>query len=206
MPTGYTAAIENGISFEQYAWSCARAFGALITMRDDPHDAPIPERFEPSDYSRRSLAAAEAELAALANITPEEAQRRAEKERAEKILSNEDYIRKADALREKYDAMLAQVRAWQPPTPEHVEYKRFMEEQIVRSIDFDCGAKWSHDELAKLRAADAPDGKEWLERTRKNLIERIGRCAKDWAEEQARTESRNQWVAALRDSLRPVAA
>jgi hypothetical protein len=47
MPTGYTAPIADGMTFEQFALGCARAFGALVTMRDEPSDAPIPERLEP---------------------------------------------------------------------------------------------------------------------------------------------------------------
>lgn len=40
MPTGYTDAIKDGISFNQFILSCARAFGALITMRDEPSSVP----------------------------------------------------------------------------------------------------------------------------------------------------------------------
>ena len=36
MPTGYTDKIKDGITFKEYAMGCARAFGALITMRDNP--------------------------------------------------------------------------------------------------------------------------------------------------------------------------
>ncbi len=63
MPTGYTADIAKGITFQQYAWSCARAFGALVMMRDEPSDAPIPEAFTPSDYHVKALAEARAKLA-----------------------------------------------------------------------------------------------------------------------------------------------
>lgn len=50
MPTGYTANIKNGITFEEFALDCARNFGALIIMRDEPKDAPIPEQFEASKH------------------------------------------------------------------------------------------------------------------------------------------------------------
>lgn len=48
MPTGYTADVQSGkvTDFAEYAMNCARAFGALVLMRDDPSDADIPERFE----------------------------------------------------------------------------------------------------------------------------------------------------------------
>ena len=38
MPTGYTLDLYNGkdITFEEFVLKCARAFGALIDMRDEP--------------------------------------------------------------------------------------------------------------------------------------------------------------------------
>ena len=57
MPTGYTLELYDGkdITFEEFVLKCARAFGALINMRDEPRDAPIPERFEPSYYHLKEL-------------------------------------------------------------------------------------------------------------------------------------------------------
>ena len=47
MPTGYTCQIETGITFEQFALNCSRAFGALSNMRDDPSGTPIPNKIKP---------------------------------------------------------------------------------------------------------------------------------------------------------------
>lgn len=65
MPTGYTANVHDGITFEQFVWQCARGMGALVTMRDEPTGAPIPERFEPSDYNAKRLQEAKDELVRL---------------------------------------------------------------------------------------------------------------------------------------------
>ena len=55
MPIGYTSKLHDGDQpFNEFIMSCARAFGALVTMRDDPNDAPIPE-FEVSEYSVTSV-------------------------------------------------------------------------------------------------------------------------------------------------------
>jgi len=37
MPTGYTADLNDGkqVTFQEFTMKCARAFGALIEMRDD---------------------------------------------------------------------------------------------------------------------------------------------------------------------------
>ena len=44
MPTGYTYDLYDGkdIEFPDFVMKCARAFGALIEIRDDPMDAAIP--------------------------------------------------------------------------------------------------------------------------------------------------------------------
>ena len=66
MPTGYTAELmEKGEPFNRFVMRCARAFGALIDLRDAQMDAPIPEKFEPSDYHVKALAKALAELERL---------------------------------------------------------------------------------------------------------------------------------------------
>jgi hypothetical protein len=72
MPTGYTAPIADGMTFEQYALGCARAFGALVTMRDEPSDAPIPEKLEPDTYYQRSLEASQLELDRVMSLTAAE--------------------------------------------------------------------------------------------------------------------------------------
>lgn len=70
MPTGYTAAIADGIDFKTYALSCARAFGALVEMRDEPANAPIPEEFKPSSYYVTSLASAREEVVLAKDCGP----------------------------------------------------------------------------------------------------------------------------------------
>jgi len=50
MPTGYTLDLYDGknITFKEFVMKCAGAFGALISMKDESLDAPIPEHLEPS--------------------------------------------------------------------------------------------------------------------------------------------------------------
>lgn len=193
MPTGYTADIAKGITFKQYALNCARAFGALVTMRDDPADAAIPEKFKPSNWHAEQLQIASDRLAQLRLMSAGDceaaavaAYNAAMKERAEQL-------REKDELRAKYEAMLAQVVAWQAPTPDHVEYKSFMEKQIRESIEWDCTLY-----------GDAPvqmTGAQWLaEETRK--AERIVSYHTDHdAGERKRVDGRNAWIKALRDAL-----
>lgn len=197
MPTGYTAAIKDGISFETFIWSCARQFGALIMMSDDPHDAPIPEKFEPSDYHIKEIAKLQAERKRLVNMTEAKAEKEAQAEFKKELEYNAERISEANATKKKYSEMLLKVRAWQPPTPDHIGLKDFMIQQIESSIDFDCDTKYYLDKQVKMLT-----GKEWLathiKETRRQLQYHIDENLK----EIERTSSRNQWINDLRESLK----
>lgn len=201
MPTGYTAAIKDGITFQQFAMNCARAFGATITMRDEGGDgSSIPERFEPNPLYRQWKETAEAELAALDAMTPEEVEAAALDDYIRAENSRLTYLQEARELREKYEAMLKQVKAWTPPTPEHTRYHAFMIEQIESSINFDCGeGSWSE-------PTERLDAETWLKVRRDSLLSDIRGHGRLWEEEVERTEQRNRWISDLRASLSAVSA
>ena len=99
MPTGYTCDVVSGKidTFEKFALQCARAFGATITMRDDPFDAPIPEKFEPSDYNLKRLIEVKHELKRLQSLTAEQIEAECEAEYNAKVASNQKYLADAKA-------------------------------------------------------------------------------------------------------------
>lgn len=193
MPTGYTAPIKDGISFRQYALNCARAFGALVLMRDDPADAPIPERFEPSTWNADRLQEASERLTQLRLMSLADTEREALAAHTEALRSYNERKAEREELRGKYEAMLAQVVAWQAPTADHVEYKKFMETQIRESIDFDCR---EYEDAPTLQS-----GAEWLAAAIKKAEWDVQYHTREDSKERERTEGRNAWVKALRDSL-----
>lgn len=196
MPTVYTAAIADGIDFEQFVMRCARAMGACILMRDDPMDAPIPERFEPSDYHARKLEEASAALAKLRVMSCDETEVAAQEAFAAETNSNTEAIARNRELRGKYEAMLTQVQAWAPPTPDHEGFKRFMTEQLTESIRFDCNEDYYQERKPKLKT-----GEQWRVEQIAAALRDVDYHTRERDEEVARTESRNQWIAALRGSL-----
>ena len=198
MPTGYTVDIAKGITFEKYALGCARAFGACISMRDDSQDREIPDKFKPSDYHKKTRNNAKEKLEGLEMISLEEAQLRADQEYKDEIARKKSYIEECSDLEQKYRTMLSKVRAWQPPTKDHVEFKNFMEKQIVSSIDFDCDTTYSFKELEKLKRLT---GQEWIDKKRKEFLRDIAYHSKEWAKELERVSGRNEWIKALKESL-----
>ena len=198
MPTGYTAAIADGISFRDFVMQCARSRGALIEMRDDPLDTPIPKRFEPSDYHIKQQQIAADEGQRLQNMTAEEAEIEAERDFEQACADHARSIDKTNNLRRKYEVMLKQVRAWEPPTAEHVELKQFMIDQIVDSMKYDCDTGMDYYTRYQPQRLT---GAEWLKRKLDTAVDNYKYHQDAYLKEVERVESRNRWVKALVESL-----
>jgi hypothetical protein len=198
MPTGYTAAIAEGIDFKTYAMNCARAFGACITLRDEAGGGEmIPQEFKPSSYHKGAESNARAELERLGAMTPEACERAAAKDWDNAETLRTTSLQRARDLRAKYEQMLAKAQAWVAPTSDHVRFREFMIEQIEESIRFDCSE--GHYANPTVRKT----GAEWAAAERARLARDIAYHAKSYGEEVARAESRTAWVTALRDALEP---
>lgn len=175
MPTGYTAVIADGITFEQFAMRCAR----------------IPERFEPTTYYADVAATARAELASLAGVDADVA---ALSEYTAATSAWAKRVAERADLRAKYDVMLSAIEAWAPPTDKHAGLKEFMRSQVADSINCDCDGMY---DTPPVRLS----GAEWLAQRTSALNKSIEYRDQMHAEEVARVEQRNAWLAALRASL-----
>lgn len=196
MPTGYTAKIKDGITFKEFAWGCARAFGALVMMRDDPSDAPIPEKFEPSDHHSKKIAEERARTKELLKFSVKRCDLEATKAHAQAVASNGAALKDCSAQRVKYDAMLDQVKAWVPPTPDHQGMKDFMIQQITDSVKFDCSESYYHDNAPKNIG-----GAAWREKQLAESARSITYHLEGHEKEVTLANQRNKWIADLRKSL-----
>jgi len=197
MPSGYTAGVQSGeiTDFKDYAMGCARAFGALVMMRDDPSDAEIPEKFEPSKFSRDRLVKLRKELDQFKAMGSDERRDLHESEHRDEIASAEKRLAEIAEQRARYEAMLGEARAYVAPTPDHEKFAEFMVKQLVDSIDWDCKTEYYDKKKEK-----APFRK-WEYEKVKDLERSIESAKESWNEEQERTAGRNKWIAELRESL-----
>lgn len=198
MPTGYTHGLTEETSFREFALTCARNFGALITMRDEPMDAPIPDEFSPDDYHVKGEREAMLEVEKYQAMTVSEARIELEKARLE--AEQEALARKVevDTTRRAYERMLEFVREWTPPTPDHENMKSFMASQLLESIRFDCGGTYYVDRMMDLKAT-TPEKylSSRLDQAKQSLA--YHRAEHDKAVERAR--ARTAWIKALKGSL-----
>lgn len=193
MPTGYTAKVssQEDYPFEKFVWECARAFGALILMRDEPSGARIPT-FEPSGYRSEQIAKSKARIAELEAMANGDIERGAHEFNDSNLRSWERRNEENAAIGRRYGRMIALVEAWTPPTPDHGGMKEFMLSQLSESLKFDVyqtykpeavgAVEWHHAQLA-------------LEKGH------VEYHTDEHAKEVQRTRERNAWVSALRASV-----
>lgn len=200
MPTGYTAAIleGDGITFEQYALSCARAFGAPVMMRDDPMDAPIPDKFDASHYHDEALETAKAELGKLEAMSIRERLAYGDKQKAAELARLTENLHKQGSNKLRLERMAKAVTEWQPPTPDHAEMKSFMLQQIKDTIKFDGDTDYHDRRLAEISAM--PPSKFYLD-ARDAAARTISYHTTGAEKERARAAERTKWVQDLKLSL-----
>ncbi len=195
MATGYTAIIgeKEDVSFREFALKCSRAFGALVEMRDEPMDAPIPSEFKPSSYHKDVFAKACKAFYGTIGMRNDEAERLANENYVSQLESHSEYIQKDKNLSVKYGGMLAKVAKWQSPSSDHDSYRDFMISQLEESLQHDCG--YNHDAPKKMTGAEY----------RSNLVESAKRDMdyhkKEFAEEVKRAKGRTKWVQDLVTNL-----
>lgn len=181
MPTGYASIIDDNpdVTFDQYVWRCARAFGALYSS--------IPA------WRLESLTKAEARLRELQEMTLNQAKALSEVEHEQL----KERIRKDNAdeaaITHRYTEMERQVRAWEPPTADHAKLQTFMLEQLWVSRPDYCRKQLDVPTL------DPPE--TWLKERIREAQRNVAHCRKDWEMEQKRVNDSNAWLDALRESV-----
>jgi len=202
MPTGYTHAVGDGTltDFTEFAWRCARQFGPLISMRDEPINAPVPERFEPNDRYRKELEESKAKLAAIESLTDSAANIEAELAHRQSYFQWHKRRSRRLITKQRYEVMLRKVSEWHPPSADHAKLKDFMVEQLTSSIDWDCNGEDTDPEPQQV------SGHTWKSDQIRYLKQRIETLEREHAADVERTETRNDWVRLLRESLEATAA
>jgi len=200
MPTGYTASIvsDDGVDFNGFVLNCARAFGALISLKEEDHNIEIPDEIKPNvSFYEEKLKEAEARLKKLSKMKISAAKVIAQKEFEKGLLWTIKSLREKIADREKYDAILQQVLLWVPPTKDHENLKSFMIDQINSSIKWDCSLGLSDTVEPK-----ALTGKEWMKFERDTCKRDIEFYTEQLNSEVNGSLEKTMWIQQLKQSLK----
>ena len=194
MPTGFTAPVEAGeiTTLRAYALRCSRAFGQLISMREDGLDAKLPDKIEPQRYHADRLEEARSALAKLSEMTPAEIAAANEASHQSDVNSHETRVRENAARLKRYHAMLDKIAAWEVPLA-LAELRGFMQDQInisMPQINYDPGPR-------PVKKTD----EEWMNEALTKARRDIEYHSAEWAKERERAETATIWLNTLRVAL-----
>lgn len=205
MPTGYTYGILNGEikTFEDFATGCIRAFGAALHMRDlEPSEKYKPA--EVSSYYKERFDRILAEIDEWNSMTDDEVTDREKSRIASSIESVKKGLEQAEANLIKLNKVLKDIQDWEPPTDDHIEFKSFMEQQVLDTIKHDADVGYYKRclidlmiDLSNIPTADYIRSQE-MERLNKSLsIAKEGMTS-----EIKRVNERNNWVKDIVDTFK----
>lgn len=103
-----------------------------------------------------------------------------------------DYLKTRALHTARYESMLEKARAWEPPTPDHVEMKTFMIEQI--EISMPCSTY-------EPSVPEAVTPELWKSAKLAKCRKQLARARERLTEEQERAAKRTAWGKALKGSL-----
>ena len=200
MPTGYTSLIKDGISFEKFVFECSQAF---IPQARDEHFKDWPE-FKPStEYHQKGYDEALDNLGKYSKISDEDLLIEMNKKYDEEVASIHKYIEEHKDLLEKYVAMRSKVSLWIPPTSDHEGLKKFMLEQIDKSIEFDCESTYYKDQLERMAKKHVNIS---LNDYRKEILDQCSTGLQyhkaEMHKEEVRISKTNLWVNTLKNSVK----
>lgn len=196
MATGYTYDVVEGklTDFKAFALRCAHAFGALITLKEESMDCPIPE-FKPEPYYEAHLAEAKNELSKLRAMTPADCEAMALQAYREVQAGLQKSYEESLVVRDRLLAMRSKAADWRPPTSEHQGLKDFMIQQLDDTL------KWEGN--PKIPEVQKKTGAEWLAVRVESAERDIQYYTQERDKEIKRCDERNRWVKELRASLVP---
>lgn len=193
MPSGYTCQIEEGQSFQNYLLTCARAFGVCAHQRDYAHNVR-PEKIVIDIHHQEALKKANQELARFKKLTTKQIKNKIARQYKKDVPYRKYTIENKNSLKAKYETMLKKVDAWKPPSSVFIKLKKFMKEQIVQTIEWDCDLTYVS-EVTKLTVT------KYRQVHKKILVRSVKYHKTAWAEEQASVKKQNKWIDKLYNSL-----
>ena len=203
MPTGYTAGIEDGkiTTGKEFLKLCTRAFGIAIDLKDEPLSVPTPTKFEPDTYYKKRLEDEKANFEKFKAMSFEEAKDEMIKAYKDRIDMYKSMLEGSLKRNEQYAKVRAEVEDWNPPTPDHIELKKFALKQIDMCIDtqeqIDRYREYANEELDDSDSAVA----EYIHEQTEFHRQGVKRAKESWDDEVKRTEDKNKWMELFLNSL-----
>lgn len=206
MPTGYTADICDGknVSLKDFAMDCARAFTPFARIQEDSdgdENAVSEQVASRLEWFKRNIEEEEKEIEKINAIPDEEISQIIRKQRTDEISHITENIIKVKDLKQRYENMLKQVVAWNPPTEKHNELKNFMISQLEKSIEFDCKLDYYEEWLQEVLDKNLATVEEYKQTFISTSLKSIDRYKEKIDKENSQLKNNVEWIKELRESF-----
>lgn len=203
MPTDLTHKVIKGqiTTLEEFAKTCARGFGPLIHMRDDPLDAPYRPR-KPNEYNADNAKRLQKEKEELANLSDEEISSMLQDRRKADLQNHKENIERSLKIQDRIKPLLEEARQWTPPSPAHNYFKEFMIEQLESTLKLEGSTGHYERQLKHLEAQPIPTPAQYRKDQLAYIEERISWHAKMQEKEEQVCDENNKWAEQIFNSFK----
>jgi len=198
MPTAYTEPVQLGkiTNFKEYAMLCARSFGACVTMRENSFNTPTLNELQPSNYHLEQIEQIQKDLENLKSLSDEECEQQALNMYNTQLNEYNNFVKENSLYKQRYENMLKKARRYKPPTKDHINYAEFLIKQLEDSMEWDCEIN--------MGIPIKKDGQAWFNNRMKHLNRDLEYHLEKHKKEIERTNSRNEWIRKLKQSLEEI--
>lgn len=191
--------IDKNQTFEQFVWTCARAFGALVMMRDESLGTKIDieSLTKPSDHYVESIKEYSEKINLLENMTDAEKSIHGQQKIASQLEYARSQIGSDKEERSKIEDMIKQVIIWESPSDEHDGLKTFMLEQLTESIKYNLD-EYYQEQIDRLTTMNPID---YYNQELEGAKNSLAYYEKAYTEELERCRTRKDWLIKLIESV-----
>jgi len=179
--------------------------GPLVTFRDEPLSDELPDEVSNDfsiNYYRKKAHSTEMQISRLRKAKPNQLRSKMFRELKRTATYSVTARQRALQLKDRYANMLQQVVNWRPPTKDHIEFKKFMVQQLVGSAKYDCETEYYDKRDAKiLQILGTMTPEQWRDEKLIDLQRSLEYYRKEMKKNKEHRERSNAWIQALKASL-----
>lgn len=186
MPTTYTECVSNNdrdITFARFALRCSIAFGGNA----------IGDKVKLNSHRLKTIQDLSDRVAQFELMSEDEHQALYNEEYEAKLRKKIEADEARAKLYQKYLKMLDKVKAWVPPTENHIGLKAFMENQLFLSMEEDCAKP----EALKPRLPL----KDWIAVKKSDMLDALKAFEERHQVESQKNLKLNTWIDELNKSF-----
>lgn len=200
MANGYTWLVREGkvTTLREFALRCSGMIGYNYVLAREGVEQPALVKQVVNDYYIQAVVEARADVAKYDAMTLAEAATELRQTCGTFAKQTTEYVEDQEKAISRFVGMRAKVEAWNPPTPDHEEFKAALLRELDQAISY---AHRCYKNQVTAIPQPVTDVEKWLDIRRKCCRERLAEVEAELAAQEKRVDEANEWNRALVASL-----